>query len=95
MELFTTVKDTLISHLHTVPWMDGETRAEAQDKVRPRKGDSMGMCSGCQRGWDQDSTVTGEGCSVHQASVTADMPHRHPGDTTRGGDRAVSQRKPL
>ncbi|KAJ1063379.1 hypothetical protein K5549_017750, partial [Capra hircus] len=33
VELFTTVKDTLISHLHTVPWMDGETRAEAQDKL--------------------------------------------------------------
>lgn len=23
-----------------------------------------GTCAGCQRGWDQDSTVTGEGCSV-------------------------------
>ncbi|KAI4570755.1 hypothetical protein MJT46_006272 [Ovis ammon polii x Ovis aries] len=33
MELFTTIKDTLISHLPTVPWMDGETRAEAQDKL--------------------------------------------------------------
>nr|XP_020746727.1 kell blood group glycoprotein [Odocoileus virginianus texanus] len=33
MELFTAIKDTFISHLHTVPWMDGETRAEAQDKL--------------------------------------------------------------
>ncbi|XP_070644398.1 kell blood group glycoprotein isoform X5 [Bos indicus] len=33
MELFTTIKDTFISHLHTVPWMDRETRAEAQDRL--------------------------------------------------------------
>ncbi|KAB0375753.1 hypothetical protein FD755_012396 [Muntiacus reevesi] len=33
MELFTAIKDAFISHLHTVPWMDGETRAEAQDKL--------------------------------------------------------------
>ena len=94
MELFTAIKDTFISHLHTVPWMDRETRAEAQDRVRP-EGDSMGMCSGSQQRWDQDSTVTGEGCSGHEASVTTKVPHGHPGDTTRGGDRAVSRRKSL
>lgn len=33
MELFSTIKDTFISHLHTVPWMDRETRAEAQDRL--------------------------------------------------------------
>ncbi|XP_053073935.1 kell blood group glycoprotein isoform X6 [Acinonyx jubatus] len=33
MELFTAIKDTLITRLRRVPWMDEKTRKEAQDRV--------------------------------------------------------------
>ncbi|KAB0388971.1 hypothetical protein E2I00_001687 [Balaenoptera physalus] len=33
MELFTAIKDALIARFQTLPWMDEETRAKAQDKV--------------------------------------------------------------
>nr|XP_019570938.1 PREDICTED: kell blood group glycoprotein isoform X2 [Rhinolophus sinicus] len=33
MELFTAIKDALITHLRRLPWMDEETRKKAQDKV--------------------------------------------------------------
>ncbi|KAK2489315.1 hypothetical protein MC885_008809 [Smutsia gigantea] len=33
MELFTAIKDALITHLQRLPWMDEETRKEAQDRV--------------------------------------------------------------
>lgn len=38
MELFTAIKDALITRLQRLPWMDEETRKEAQDRVRPLKG---------------------------------------------------------
>ncbi|XP_074171352.1 kell blood group glycoprotein isoform X5 [Rhinolophus sinicus] len=33
MELFTAIKDALITHLRRLPWMDEETRKKAHDKV--------------------------------------------------------------
>lgn len=93
MELFTAIKDTFISHLHTVPWMDGETRAEAQDKVRPGERDSVGLCRGCQ--WGVGSGKHGDWGSVLEASVTTNVPHGHPGGTPRGGDRAANRRMSL
>ncbi|XP_004430732.1 PREDICTED: kell blood group glycoprotein [Ceratotherium simum simum] len=33
MELFTAIKDELITHLRRLPWMDEKTQKEAQDKV--------------------------------------------------------------
>ena len=95
MELFTAIKDALIARFQTLPWMDEETRAKAQDKVRPGEADSVGTCSRCElsvgsrdhRAWK--SVLKAQG---HKASINTNMPHTHPGDTTKGRDRAVSRR---
>lgn len=93
MELFTAIKDALIARFQMLPWMDEETRAKVQDKVRPGEGDSVGTCSRCelsvgsrdQRAWR--SVLKAKG-----ASINTNMPHAHPGGTTRGRDGAVSRR---
>lgn len=46
MELFTAIRDALITRLRKLPWMNEETQNMAQDKVRSGILAGMGACAG-------------------------------------------------
>lgn len=74
MDLFTAIKDALITRLRKVPWMDEETRKKAQDRVRPGERDRLIMCraGGGIEYWikrSQRQEESTQGTRVHQHVV--------------------------
>lgn len=67
MELFTAIKDALITHLRKLPWMDEETRKKAQDKVRPGEIDRWGRAGGGIEVWVKRSQWQEEGAKGTRA----------------------------
>lgn len=95
MELFTAVKDALITHLGRLPWMDEETQKKAQDKVRPGETDRWGRTGVELRFGSRDPSGRRreQKAHGHRASIITNMWHIHPGDNIKGGDKGSEQEK--
>nr|XP_054093592.1 kell blood group glycoprotein isoform X2 [Callithrix jacchus] len=82
MELFTVIRDTLITHLRKLPWMNKETQNMAQDKVRPGVLAGVGACEGngvldqASRGLE----ARAKDLPGHTLSREATVLHAHPGN---------------
>lgn len=95
MELFTEIKDALITRLRSLPWMDERTQKEAQDKVRPgerdcgnEQGVELGIRSRDRSDWRRVQQAQG-----HTASIDTTVWHTYPRDNIKGRDKGSKQEK--
>lgn len=55
MDLFTAIKDALVTRLRRLPWMDEETQKKSQDRVSQEKETGWGHAGGGIEYWTRRS----------------------------------------